>query len=82
MFLRSLVPRQVERCHSNYGNKLKPADSGDYLLIKLHGPSSNSVKGESKAKYGLQYIHFKNDCLKEYAHLNIRKISIVNHNDW
>ena len=69
LFLRSLVPRQVERCQSNCGNKLKSSDNGDYLLVKSHGPSSYSVKGESRAKYGPQYIHFKNDCLKEYAHL-------------
>ena len=69
LFLRSLVPRQVERCQGNCGNKLKSSDNSDYLLVKSHGPSSYSVKGESKTKYGPQYIHFKNDCLKEYAHL-------------
>ena len=69
LFLRSLVPRHVERCQGNCGNKLKPADNGDYLLIKSHGPSSYSVKEESKTKYGPQYIHFQNDCLKECAHL-------------
>ena len=26
------------------------------------------VKGESRSRYGPQYIHFKADCLKEYAH--------------
>ena len=61
LFLRSLVPRQVERCQGNCGNKLK--------LVKSHGPAFYSVKGESRTKYGPQYIHFKNDCLKEYAHL-------------
>ena len=55
LFLRSLVPQQVERCQGNCRNKLKPAENGDYLLIKLHGPSSYSVKGESKTKYGPQY---------------------------
>ena len=69
LFLRSLVPQQVERCQENCGNKLKPADSGDYLLIKSHGPSSYSVNGESKTKCGPHYIQLKNDCLKEYAHL-------------
>ena len=69
LFLRSLVPRQVERCQGNCGNKLKSSDNSDYLLVKSHGPSSYSVKGESRTKYGPQCIHFKNDCLKEYAHL-------------
>ena len=69
LFFRSLVPRQVERCQGNFGNKLKPAHNGDYLLIKLHDPFSYSFKGESKTKYGPQYIHFKNNCLKEYAYL-------------
>ena len=69
LFFRSLVPRQVERCQSNCGNKLKSSDNGDYLLVKSHGPSSYSVKGESRTKYVPQYIHFKNDFFKEYAHL-------------
>ena len=69
MILRSLVPRQVERCRGNCENTLKTAGNGLYLLIKSHYPSSYSVKGESKTKYVPQYIHFKNDCLKEYAHL-------------
>ena len=69
MLLRSLVPRQVERCQGSCGNKLKPADNGDYLLIKSYAHYCHSIKGESKTKYGSQYIHFKNDCLKENAHL-------------
>ena len=68
LFLRSLVPRVVERCQGNCGIKLKPADNRDYLLVKSHGPSTYMVKGESRTRYGPQYIHFKADCLKEYAH--------------
>ena len=59
----------LERCQGNCGNKVKSSDNGDYLLVKSHGPSSYSVKGESRTKYGPPYIHFKNDCSKEYAHL-------------
>ena len=69
LFLRSLVPRQVERCQGNCGNKLKPSDNGDYLLVKSHGPSSYTVKGETRTKYGPQYIHFRNDCFREYTRL-------------
>ena len=68
LFLRSLVPRLAERCQGNCGIKLKPADNRDYLLVKSHGPSTYMVKGESRTSYGPQYIHFKADCPKEYAH--------------
>ena len=34
LFFISLVRRQVKRWQGNCGNKLKPADNGDYLLIK------------------------------------------------
>ena len=37
-------------------------------MVKSHGPSTYMVKGESRTSYGTQYIHFKADCLKEYAH--------------
>ena len=68
LFLRSLVPRVVERCQENCGIKLKAADNRDYLLVKSRVPSTYMVKGESRTRYGPQYIHFKADCLKEYAH--------------
>ena len=68
LFLRSLVPGVVERCQGNCGIKLKPADNRDYLLVKSRVPSTYMVKGESRSRYGPQYIHFKADCLKEYAH--------------
>ena len=69
LFLRSLVPRLVERCQGNCGIKLKPADNRDYLLVKSHGPSIYMVKKESRTRCGPQYIHFKVDCLKDYAHV-------------
>ena len=67
LFLRSLVPRFVECCQGNCGIKLKPADNQYYLLVKSHGPSTFMVKGESRKRHGPQYIHFKTDCLKQYA---------------
>ena len=42
-FLRSLASQQVKRCQGNCGNKLKPADNGDYLHTSSHSPSSYSV---------------------------------------
>ena len=65
LFLRSLVLRLARRCQGNCGIKLKLADIRDCLS---HGPSTFMVKGESRTRYGPQYIHFKADCLKEYAH--------------
>ena len=61
LFFISLVRRQVKRWQGNCENKLKPADNGDYLLIKSHGASSYSFKGESKIKGGsLKMIASKN----------------------
>ena len=68
LFLRSLVPSLVEQCQRNCGVKLKTSDDGDYLLIKSHDPSTYTVKGETRTKYGPQYVHFNSECLFEYAH--------------
>ena len=68
IFLRSLVPRLLECCQGNCGIKLKSSDNRDYLSVKFHGPSTCMVKGESRTRYGPQYIHFKGDCPKKYAH--------------
>ena len=46
---------------------MKTSDDGDYLLIKSHGPSTYTVKGETRTKYRPQYIHFNNECFLEYA---------------
>jgi hypothetical protein len=67
IYLRSLVPRLVERCQGNCGERLRPADTDDYLLVRSHGPSTYMVNGEMKTKYGPQYIHFHSNCLKEYS---------------
>ena len=66
--LRSMVPRLVDFCQGNSGEKLLPAVEQDYLLVKSWSRSNFFYKGENISKYGPQYIHFKNDCLKEYAH--------------
>ena len=69
LHLRSKVLRKVERFQGNCGAKLWPVDesNNDYLLVKLFGTSTFMMKGESRFKYGPQYIHFQSDCLKEYT---------------
>ena len=69
LHLRSKVRRKVERCQRSCGVKLWPVDesNNDYLLVKSFGTSTFMVKGESRFKYGPQYIHFQSDCLKEYT---------------
>ena len=58
----------MERCQGNCGVKLKTSDDGDYLLIKSHGPSTYTVKGETRTKYGPQYVHFNSKYLLECVH--------------
>ena len=69
LFFRSLVPRLVNRCQGNCcGDKLFPADKEDYLVVKSRGCISFMNKqGEMDSKYYSLYIHFKAECLKEYA---------------
>ena len=62
------MPRLVDRCQENCGVKLKASDDEDYLFIKSHGQSTYTVKGESRTKYGPQYVQFNSECLLEYAH--------------
>ena len=69
LYLRFLVPRLVQVCQGKCGRRLVTADENDYLLIKSFGPSTFMRKGETVTEYGSQYIHFKSDCLKEYARL-------------
>ena len=69
LHLRSKVPRKVERCQGNCGVKLWPVDesNNDYLLVKSFGTSTFMVKGESRFKYGPQYIYFQSYCLREHT---------------
>ena len=61
------MPRLVNRCQGNCGNNLFPADK-DYLVMKSRGRISFMNKpGEMDSKYCPLYIHFKAECLQEYA---------------
>ena len=61
------MPRLVNRCQGNCGNNLFPADK-DYLVMKSRGRISFMNKpGEMDSKYYPLYIHFKAECLQEYA---------------
>ena len=63
-----MVPRLVNRCQGNCGDKLFPADKEDYLVVKSRGRISFMNKqGEMDSKLCPLYIHFKAECLKEYA---------------
>ena len=68
LFLRSMVPRLVNRCKGNCGDKLFPADQEDYLVVTSRGRISFMNKqGEMDSKLYLLYINFKAECLKGYA---------------
>ena len=42
-------------------------DKEDYLIVKSYGKVQYKVSGKQHSKYGPLYIHFKNECWKEYA---------------
>ena len=73
LHFRSNVPRLVTRCQGNCGENLVPMDE-DYMLVKSFNSSTYMHDGQSKSKYGPQYIHFKIRCLKEYARRKHDKI--------
>ena len=63
-----MVPRLVNRCQVNCGDKLFPADKEDYLVVKSRACIGFMNKqGELDSKYCPLHIHFKAECLKEYA---------------
>ena len=44
---------------------LVTADKNDYLLVRSFGTSVfNDRSGNEQERYGPQYVHFSNDCLK------------------
>ena len=44
-----LVPKLVEKCQGNRGQKLSQSNDGDYLLIKSNCPTTFLVNGEGGA---------------------------------
>ena len=67
LHLRSMVPRKVQRCQGECNRNLIPADNEDYLLVKSYGRSYFTLHGREHSKFGPQYIHFNQDCLKQYT---------------
>ena len=68
LFFRSMVPRLVNRCQGNFGDKLFPAEKEDYLVVKSRGRISFMNKqGKMNSKAYPLYIHFQAECPKEYA---------------
>ena len=51
-------------------------DNGDYLMIKSFGLSTYVHKAETFSKKGPQYVHFKNECLKNYENFPFHLIEI------
>ena len=68
LFFHSMVPRLVNRCQGNCGDKLFPADKEDYLVVRSRGRINFMNKqGEMDSKLCPLHIHVKAECLKEYA---------------
>ena len=63
-----MVPRLVNRCQRNCGDKLFPAGKEDDLVVKSRGRiSAMNKQGEMDSRYCPLYIHFNAECLKECA---------------
>ena len=63
-----MVPRLVNRCQGNCGDKLFPDDKENCLVEKSRGRISfMNEQGQMDSKLCPLYIHFKAECLKEYA---------------
>ena len=69
LFFCSMKLHLVNRCHGNCGEKLFLADKEeDYFVAKSGGGISFMNKqGEMDSKFCPLNIHFKAECLKEYA---------------
>ena len=67
LHLRSKVSRLVVKCQGNCGKKIKTADKEDFFLVKSSGRSYFTVHGRSTSRVCPQYIHFQNDCLKQFS---------------
>ena len=79
LFFQSLVPRLVEKCQGNCGQKLLQSNEEDSLLIKPNGPITFLVNNEERTKVGPQYVHLNQKFLKEYLyrkHNVNRRISV------
>ena len=67
LFFCSMVPRLVNRCQGNYGDKLFLVGKEDYLVVKSRGRiriSFGNKQGEMDSKYCPLHIHFKAECFK------------------
>ena len=66
LHFRKDLSRLIEKCHGNCGRKIKPTDTG--LLVKTYGTSrwTDKTTGAEQSRYGPQYVHCENDCLKRF----------------
>ena len=64
LHLGSQVPRFVQKCQWACGEELVTAGKNDYLLARSFGISVFNDRSGNEQK---RYVHFSNDCLKEYA---------------
>ena len=65
LYFRSMVPRLVNRCQGNCGDKLFPDDKENYLVEKSRGRISfMNEQGQMDSKLCPLYIYFKLNALK------------------
>lgn len=68
LHIRSKLPKLISKCQGKCG---KPIAHGDILIVRSYGLISwtNKKTGKENQKYGPMYIHFKEECLKNYSEL-------------
>ena len=62
---RSLLPKAISKCQGKCG---KPITHSDILIVKSYGKTTWTEKntGKDRCKYGPSYIHFLDNCLKNF----------------
>ena len=64
LHVRSKLPKSVSKCQGKCG---RPIKDGDIMVIRSYGKVSWTDKATGKEKQRFLYLHFKEDCLKNYG---------------
>ena len=66
LHLRKNLPKLISKCQGRCGKNITP---NDILIVKTSGKTSWTDKktGQQREKFGPMYLHFQDDCLKNFG---------------